>query len=384
MKHEPIPYYVKALLMAIPALLIGIQIPSWLVLIPSLQSARQSDFRVFYTPGYMLRKGNASEIYSLTALRRVEEQIVASDRATVPFLHPSYEILLFAPLTYLPFHSAYLVWAGVNLLIIVLIYWLLRPRLQLLESHLIWLPAALLLAFVPIPFALMAGQDSLLLLLLMVLAFRRSEASQFQAGLLFGLGMFRFQILFAMLGLFLLWRMWRFIAGCFLSATAVAVMSIVVSGLKSQFRYLALLKQMASLSAIDPLIARMPNLRGLMLSAGFGAASVAIVSLLIFSFTAWKGAQLRTEKQFLVAISAACLVTPYLFLHDLSVLALPLTMAVESEVRGHNWRALALVSIPFVLLGALWLAGGAFYVAAIGSLTFLSAQLMFAKERKMC
>src|SRR5260370_2528816 len=53
---KTVPHYVLALAMALPAILLGVEIPSWLSL-RSQKIALQSDLRVFYTPGYMLRTG---------------------------------------------------------------------------------------------------------------------------------------------------------------------------------------------------------------------------------------------------------------------------------------------------------------------------------------
>ena len=86
---KPIPYYVLAVAMAVPAALVGVQIPSWLSL-RSETLALQSDLRVFYTPGYMLRTGQRRDIYNFAAIRRNQDEKIASDNAAVPFLHPAF------------------------------------------------------------------------------------------------------------------------------------------------------------------------------------------------------------------------------------------------------------------------------------------------------
>jgi hypothetical protein len=82
---KPVPYYVLALAMAVPAVLVGIELPS----LSRFQSlALHSDFRVFYTPGYMLRTGQRKDIYDFPAIRRIQDEKVAADDAAVPFVHP--------------------------------------------------------------------------------------------------------------------------------------------------------------------------------------------------------------------------------------------------------------------------------------------------------
>ena len=140
--------------MAVPAALVGVQIPSWLSLRAETLSL-QSDLRVFYTPGYMLRTGQRRDIYNFAAIRRNQDEKIASDNAAVPFLHPAYEAAVFVPLSFLSYRTAYLVWAGVNLAILGLIYFLLSPclsDLSLLGPQ--WIPPALLLGFMPVAFTI--------------------------------------------------------------------------------------------------------------------------------------------------------------------------------------------------------------------------------------
>src|SRR5229473_4672051 len=93
---KTVPHYVLALAMALPAILVGVEIPSWLSL-RSQKIALQSDLRVFYTPGYMLRTGQRRDLYSFLAVRRNQDARVAADNAAVPFLHPAFEAVVFVP-----------------------------------------------------------------------------------------------------------------------------------------------------------------------------------------------------------------------------------------------------------------------------------------------
>src|SRR5258708_13162227 len=97
---KPVPYYVLALAMAVPAILVGVELPS-LLRFQSL--AVHSDFRVFYTPGYMLRTGQRKDIYYFPAVRPIHDERVAADDAAVPFGLPAYESVFFAPLSVRPY-----------------------------------------------------------------------------------------------------------------------------------------------------------------------------------------------------------------------------------------------------------------------------------------
>jgi hypothetical protein len=368
---KTVPYYVKTLLMALPALLIGLQIPSWIAYLPSRSAQMQSDFRVFYTPGFMLRTGHAAELYNFQIFQATERRVVADDGGSAPFIHPAFEAPIFAPLSLLSYRHAYFLWASVNCVVLALIYKLSRPKLRTLATLLPWLPAALLVSFIPVSFAIWAGQDSLLLLLVMVLAFRRIGASEFQAGLLLGFGMFRFQVLLPVLLLFILWRAWRLVAGCALTSVVLALVSTAIVGVPGQIQYVRLLRTMAVIPSAE-MIARMVNLRALLAALDVeNPAVLAAFTLVVVLATAAAGWRGSRENQLLLATGGACLVTYYLFLHDLSIMILPLLIALDRALEDRDWRLLAVVSTPFALSGALLFTNQRYQLAALGTVCYL-------------
>ena len=379
---KPVPYYVLALAMALPAVLVGVEIPSWLSL-GSQRFALQSDLRVFYTPGYMLRTGQAKDIYDFPAVRRNQDKKVAPDNAAVPFLHPAYEAVVFMPLSFLPYRVAYVVWAGVNFAILGLIYFLLRPCLaDLFAAGPKWIPPALLLGFMPVAFTIMAGQDSLFLLLILVLAYRRIGSNELQAGILLGLGMFRFQVLLPIVALFLLWRSLKFVVGWVAGSAAVLSVSVVITGVGAQIQYVRLLRQMSSVS-FWLLLRRMPNLRALFAAYGFGVVPLVLVSLSVFLVAAVIGSRLNPEQRLLLAVSVSALITYFLFLHDLSVLALPVLLAINEAIGRRDWPRAALASAALSGFSVFWFARDKFYLGALLTLFFFGTQAAgLSKQRK--
>src|SRR5437763_9284627 len=84
-------------------------------------------------------------------------------------------------------------------------------RLQLVFG---WLPAAICLGFLPSAAALIEGQDSILLLTFLTMAFvLAARQSDFSAGLVTGLAFFKFPIVLPIAFLLLIWRRWGFVAG---------------------------------------------------------------------------------------------------------------------------------------------------------------------------
>ena len=372
---KPVPYYVLALAMAVPAVLVGIEIPAWLSLC-SRSLALQSDFRVFYTPGYMLRTGQRKDIYDFPAIRRNQDERVAADNAAVPFLHPAYETVLFMPLSFLPYRAAYVVWAGVNLAILGLIYFLLRPCLADLSAiGPQWMPPSLLLGFMPIAFSVLEGQDSLFLLLILVLVYRRIGSNELQAGMLLSLGMFRFQVLLPIVGLFLLWRSLKFVAGWIAGSATVFSVSAVITGVGAQIQYARLLRAMGGASSLWLLLRRMPNLRALFAACDFGLVPLALVSLSIFLVAALIGARQNVQQRLLLAVSVSALVPYYLFLHDLSVLALPVLLAINEAFGRKHWLRAAMVSAVLSGFAVFWFIRDKFYLGALFTLLFCGTQV---------
>ncbi len=370
---KTVPHYVLALAMALPAILVGVEIPSWLSL-RSQKIALQSDLRVFYTPGYMLRTGQRRDLYSFLAVRRNQDATVAADNAAVPFLHPAFEAVVFVPLSFLPYRAAYFVWAGVNLAILALIYLLLQPFLPDLSAiGSRWMLPALLLGFMPAAFTILAGQDSLLLLLILVLVYRRIGANEVHAGLLLSLGMFRFQVLLPIVVLFLVWRRLKFVAGWAAGSAAVLSVSALITGIGAQIQYARLLGQMGSVS-FWLLLRRMPNLRALFTACNLGMVPLALVSLSIVLVAAAIGAKQNAQQKLVLAVSVSGIVTYYLFLHDLSVLALPLLVAINEAVARREWLRAALVSAALSGFAIFWFARDSFYLGSVFTLLFFATE----------
>ena len=143
------------------------------------------DFTIFYTAGKCIIQGHGRQLYDLEtqfAIQREFASEVKRRENPLPFNHPPFEGLLFAPLARLPYVAAYLVWAAFNL----------APSLHGIFPG---LPLLAMFAFFPLVMALMQGQDSILLLFLYGLAFLALAAGRaFVAGLCLGLALFKFQL----------------------------------------------------------------------------------------------------------------------------------------------------------------------------------------------
>jgi glycosyl transferase family 87 len=356
---SPTPYYVRALVMGIPAYLIGVHLWTWVFTLPIFLKG-EADFRPFYTAGYMVRTGQAAKLHDYLAQYQLQNQIVSQGDIALPFIHPAYEALFFAPLSYLSYRTGYLVFLALNVALLCLVYRLMRPWMANLARIYAWLPAALFLAFLPIAAALIKGQDSVLLLASIAGAWvYLSRDREFPAGILLGLALFKFQVVLPIAFLFLVWRRWRFFSGFAFSGGVVTLLTIWLLGMKGAFLYARSLFVMSvSTSGIHQFIyaiypRAMPNLYGLVfgltdpwLPTFWIQATTLLVSAVFLCIVIVWGLKGKSDSNlFLVAVTCSTLLSYHLFIHDLSVLLIPLLVTLdkfmEAEATGDaNGRLL--------------------------------------------
>jgi hypothetical protein len=312
--------------------LIASHLWTWILCLPAVLGGR-GDFRQLYAAGYMVRSGQASQLYNYASQVAVQNAVVSKIDTALPFIRPAYESLLFVPLSLLPYRSAYFAFVLLNLCVLLVCYWQLRPHFGGLGSVYPWLPGAIILGFMPVATALIQGQDSILLLLLLATSFNALQRNKSAlAGSLLALGLFKFQVILPIVFLFALWKQWRLIKGFFLSGVILGAISIWVVGLNGIAVYPDSLIHLHY-----PLEVRlMPNLHGLASLLfgqwlGLGGQTVIFISILLSGaafYLTWRSKPESSGDQFLVAIVAAVLGGYYLFAHDLTVLLLPIIVVL--------------------------------------------------------
>jgi hypothetical protein len=315
-----------------------------LVTNPSQQGSQ--DFSIFYTGARIVRSGLSSHLYDLAVQAQFQTPVYQSQ--PLPFNHPAYELIPFLPLAALSFQSAYLLWAGVNVALLLAAMLLLAPRLPNLGRHAaLWAFAAGMASF-PLIWALCQGQDSVLLLLIFVAAYLALKSGKdAAAGAVLALGLFKFPLVLPFAIPFLLKGKWRVVAGFAGGAAATAGISILMTGIAGARQYVQLLSLLAvhpSIGYINPLL--MPNARGFLLTllAGHGvdrrtfetiAAAAAVALLLIPSLVSYAREQSRRfDLWFALNLTVALLASPHLYWHDLSLLLLALLLAANALAKG--------------------------------------------------
>jgi len=384
-------HYVQDILLGILPIIFCIQFLAWLTFLPKALRGH-ADFRQLYVAGYMVRTGHRTQLYDYAAQTYFQNTLVSNDERALPFIRPAYQALMFVPFSLLPYRTAYLGFLLLNLLLLALAFLMLQPRLRGLSRVWPGLPPALFLGFYPVALALMQGQDSILLLALLAAALVSLERNRnLTAGALAGVGLFKFQIVVPIVLLFLLWRRWRFVKGFMFSAILVGLLSFITSGWAETVVFVhSLLSVGAGLPAVPgeinfPLrINIMANLRGLI----YGLASLRapqrwlqvttllLSSLVVISVRA-RGRQQRGGGALVLAITAGVLVSYYLFIHDLSILLIPIVLTLDRFISRNGTgepfgRAAAAISaLLFVAPICIFVIPAHFYLVSVLICAFL-------------
>ena len=98
------PYYVKGLALGLSAFLIGIHLWTWVFTLPVFLHGR-ADFRQLYTAGYLVRSGRGHQLYDYDTQFRFQNELVSKAEIALPFIRPAYQALLFVPFSFLTYRS---------------------------------------------------------------------------------------------------------------------------------------------------------------------------------------------------------------------------------------------------------------------------------------
>jgi hypothetical protein len=324
-------------------------------------SIGQADFRMFYAGGTLVRTGHGDQLYDYEKTAATESEVAGKTGASLPFNHPAYEGLLFALLSFLSYKKAFWVFFCLNIALLFMIFRLLTPAAAWIRETWAALPAMVVAGFLPVGVCLFHGQDSILFLFIIVVACALlNNKSDFAAGLVLGLGMFRFQLVLPLLVFLCFARKWRLLSGFAVTCLGAVFLSILVAGSDSLLgypRYLLLMsggvhtESQRITYGIWP--TGMPNLRGLIdLCCSRWLSSSAVQIVTIVASVILMGWAIIKRLPFEMLVMVAFLVSYHGYKHDAVLLLLPLLKyTIPALVSG--WKRLIcwclLVASPTVL-----------------------------------
>ena len=344
----------------------------WFGILSWFKSGGSPDFAHIYAEAKLVQRYPASEIYDLDKQAAVQRELFGDHLyggKTMPFVQPPFTLFFLSPLGFLSFRQARLLWLGVNLLLLAFLPWAFSKwNPGLLRPH--WLTLLLgVLSFYPFLVCLWQGQISLLLLWAIIgflLLLRTGK--DFWAGVALGLGLMRFHLIYLIVLLVFAKRRIQVTLGFFLSAGILLGSSFLWIGEKGYWNYLTLLKKMnQDQGALLVLPERFQNWVGQLFLLGLPtnyrtlASAVSVALALILLSAIWKQKWMPQEFMFGLRCGAtlilAALASPYLFIHDLSIIFPALVFCVEYLLAEKRWGwEHCLVLIILLLSPVIWFA----------------------------
>jgi hypothetical protein len=367
-----------------------------------------TDFPDFYCAARMLAAGHGPQLYDADLQRQYQARYAG--RVGTLYIHPPFEAAIYLAVAWLPLRYAYLLWSLLNLTF-------LGVGVRLLAKEILpwdWrLSLGVSLTFVPTLLCFLQGQDSLLLLLLVVLSFSALRHSRgFAAGCWLGLGLFKFQLALP-LALVLVVTQNRnirtgLVKGFSLAALALAALSAAISGWSVFLIYPKFLLHLKAQPFAGIVPQAMANFRGLIyLLFHSDQSSGAVISLsilcaaaLIMTLVGWRkmGRNNNNDNKdnfdlaFANSVTFALLVSYHLNPHDLSLALLPIALLLRSTSartpaarKTANWVTLGLLAIFLLPPLHLWaLKAGAYALVGLPLLAlFLSVAFLPRREEEV-
>jgi Glycosyltransferase family 87 len=345
-------------------------------------SLRGTDFPDFYCAARMLAQGRGHQLYDAEVQRQCQARYAG--RVGTLYIHPPFEAVLYLAVAWLPLRRAYLLWSFLNLALLAA--GVRRLANEALPSWDWGIAFAASLTLVPVLLCFLQGQDSLLLLLLVILAFTalRHERA-LAAGCWLGLGLFKFQIVLP-LALVLVLTQSRTARGAL--ARGFALVALALAGLSAALcgwsvftvyaKFLLHLQEQPFAGIVPQAMANFRGLTYFLLHRDQSPGAVIVVSILsaaalIKTLTGWKHARLACppspastphdefDLAFVNTVLFALLVSYHLNPHDLSLLLLPISLLLHHafaripRVQGPaDWMTAGLLGILFLPPVHLW------------------------------
>lgn len=311
------------------------------------------DFVDFYSGARLVVDGSGAQLYNPEL--QAHYQLRYSGRTGTYYIHPPFETLIYLPFALESPWLGYALWSGFNVALLVVTVWQMGKHLAGLWACDLLLLVSLL--FVPLLLDLLQGQDSVELLFLLVSTFIMwRQQSDFEAGCLLGLGLFKFHIVLPVAILLWLSSSGKFLRGFGLILLLLFFVCIGICGWHGLLIYPAFLRQLSALPLAGIHPRAMANLRGLFGVAFARSGTSALILTVLASFgifalaarQIWMGRSQRREGLiFAYAVLVALLVSYHLSPHDLTILLLPFALIAQHLITVSN------VSRPTIILFAI-------------------------------
>lgn len=360
-----------------------------------------SDFISAYTAGKILQRGAAEQLYDLQLQYSIQQEAAPDANirhGALPYVRPPFEALLFWPLAYFSYRTAFVIWDAISLGILIAVTVLLRREMALFRDVPLALAVLAALSFFPVFLTFLQGQDSLLLLLIYALTYTALRRNRdLLAGAILALGTFKFPLVLPFVVVCAFARR-RFLAGFALCVAGLSAISIGLVGWRGVSHYAVYLSNIDRAAPGVNVPRDMPNIRGLVAlfspvlgNLRFPAVLTVIVSITLIAWAAKRWAGLDVGQDALpLGFSANLLTTILVSYHDhvfdLCLLILPVSLLLgpllsrwfsDVTTRRLTWGLIAaIVFSPLYLVVSL-------AMRASGLLAILMLLLLWVLSRPM-
>ena len=308
------------------------------------------DYPAFYAAGRLVTSDQRADMYDAARQAETQVDLFPNDErdGLLYFAYPPHTAIAYVPLSHLPYRVSYALHTLLMVGALAAALHLVRPMVAVVDRH-YELVVIASVAFYPMYRSITGGQNTALTLLLLAGSWRavatRHDAT---AGILLGLLLFKPQFALPLIGLHLLARRGRVVAGAAVTAAGCWLVGAALLGpgwlgrwlesvrLFSDHDALVNKRNAVSFLGVADTLLGVGDLWGRLLG---GTLALATVVVLIAS---WRGrARHELAAPMMVAFAAIVLISPHAMFYDCGLLVLPLAALLAAPHR--HLRTLAIV-----------------------------------------
>ena len=282
------------------------------------------DFLNFYSAASLARDGRIDEVYDDSPLLQRQRELIPQPQPITRFDRPAVYAFLLAPLTWLPYKTAYFVWVCVQFLMLAA-SWTWAARRYGATA------IAYTCLFIPPLLGIAHGQDCVTPVAALIVAYLLAERKRdFLSGLVLGAGLFKFH-------LFILWplalasqKRWKMLAGLAVMGTVELLVSVFLVGSAGVASYIRLLES-ANAQPLSPAPQKVLSIWGVLANFGINNTTAGVILSVaggIVVILMLRNAGI--EKLFALATAGSLAIAPHVYLYDAATLLLPFWLAIFS------------------------------------------------------
>ncbi len=308
-----------------------------------LSHAMNHDFLAFYVGGLLARQGHHQDLYDTGLQMSVQRTVAPELEVLVPYIRPPVFAFVFAPLTLLSLRAAFGVWVAIQILALVAAGWWVARRFG--SDGLVYLAF-----FQPAVIAVFNGQDSAILLLIVILAYVLLERGKpFAAGAVLGIFLIKFHLLLLLPLALVTARRFRMLGGFASSGAAYALSWVALVGVAGIHGYASILTR-KDLANLEPERFWMPNLRGIATDLNVSYPLVTLLLGAVMVYAVWVVRKAPPWQWLGVSLIASMVVAPHAYPYDVTPLLPFALFAVFGPMRRWTKYAAATMVLPLPYL----------------------------------